>query len=257
MNIPLIYSDDGSKVIGIYGSLRNSLEANGTYMPNVARVIFSLKTTDRVPVKDKQGEVKFQQAVNSDGTKLFRKDGKTPIMQPVTQTVDIEPILTTTVYFADGTRVTVKNSKHDKIRLTTRKLADGTETKVADACSLESGIVYAIVKRVMGRLTADKNGNPVGGEGFSSALTKLVEEGQDQTFDAANAKAIKRMKKAAKKPVEKKANAKPAAKKAVNKIAFKDMSQEQKRAYWRKANAKRRAAKHVASAKTRKRRNTK
>jgi hypothetical protein len=257
MNIPLIYNSDRSSVIGIYKSLKDSVEANGTFMPNVVRVIFSLKTTEQVSVKDKQGEVEFKQATNADGTKLFRKDGTTPVMLPVMQTVDVEPVLTTTVYFADGTRVTVKNSEHDKIRLTTKKLADGTDIKVADPCSLESGVVYAIVKRAMGRLTVDKNGNPIGGEGFTGALMKLVKEGVDQTFDAANAKAIKRMKKAAKKPVEKKANAKPAAEKAVNKIAFKDMSQEQKREYWRKANAKRSAAKHVASAKTRKRRNTK
>lgn len=66
------------------------------------------------------------------------------------------PILTTVVFFVDGSKVVVKNSKHDSIVLEDKKLSDGSTIKVPTAQSMEVALLYAVVKRMFS--TFDING---------------------------------------------------------------------------------------------------
>lgn len=66
------------------------------------------------------------------------------------------PILTTIVFFADGSKIVVKNSKHDSIALEDKTLSDGSIIKVPTAQSKEVAVLYAIVKRMFSNF--DVNG---------------------------------------------------------------------------------------------------
>ena len=123
------------------------------YLPSATRLIFNLKTEEKVK--------------NEDGTKSMR-----PLEHPV---------LTTIMYFADDTKVVVKNSLHDKIDLETKTLPNGKEVTVASEASKESGLVYAIAKRIFG--IPDMTGN-IKGEGFGNILKRTVDNAIDQPYES-------------------------------------------------------------------------
>lgn len=94
------------------------------------------------------------------------------------------PVLATVVYFRDGTKVTVKNSAMDEVKLVDRtvKLSDGTERKIRTASreSLEAGLIYAIAKRVI--CGFDDNGN-VQGTGFAKFLEGQLKDAHVQDVE--------------------------------------------------------------------------
>jgi len=100
-----------------------------------------------------------------------------------------QPILATTVFFADNTKVSVKNSREDEVKVVTEKitLSDGSEKEVETA-SLESreiGLAYAILKRIV--CTPDKNGT-IESKGFITFLHKQIKNAWNQPVEAARAK---------------------------------------------------------------------
>jgi len=140
----------------------NSIVKANIYCPGIARVIYNLKTEDKVRRK---GE-----------------DGKETV-----ESVRLEkPILATTVFFADGSVVTVKNSNEDEIATTVEELPDGTNVEVATKSAKEAGLVYAIVKRVFGYVGKEK---APGAGGLGRRLAEIVAEAEDQNVSAAKRKA--------------------------------------------------------------------
>lgn len=146
-----------------------SLVFNNTFCPNVERVVFNTKTTDEVarldesgaPLKDEKGRV-------------------------VKETVKLDsPVLATVVYFADGTKSTVKNSHGDKITLVKEKVAlsDGStvEVETASEQSKENGLMAAILKRMVTGL--DEDGNSTGRK-FSKFLKAAVSDAFVQDVEA-------------------------------------------------------------------------
>lgn len=166
--------------------------------PGIKKVKFSLKTTD------------FQRDLNAEPETIMVK-GQKKVIYPYAKDengkkipVQIEPILATIVYFDDNTKTVVQNSKNDKVVLEDVKLSDGTTIKTASDQSKELAVVYAIVKRLFGKI--DKYGNVID-TGLSRRLTEIVSNGYDTTVAAAESDiaetARKTAAKAAKKPAKK------------------------------------------------------
>lgn len=184
MNRVVKYTVNGLKYIEHQAT--EALERNNTFVPDITRTIFNLKTEDDKPVLGEDG-------------KPTGKRQKIPLEKP---------ILSTTVFFNDGSRVTVKNSANDPVELDERELPDGTTTFVASRRSKELAIVHAVMKRVIGEI--DGNG-VVDGRGYGRILTDIVDSGYDQSFEttkskiekAAKKKAYEEQKKTAKKPASK------------------------------------------------------
>lgn len=171
--------------ISISKDVIKSLETNGTYLPDVVRVVFNLKTEKRIRTKDEAtGETK-------------------------TETVKLDnPILVTKVWWADGTSTTVKNSEHDKVETEEVKLEDGRTVTVATECSKTFGIMAAVTKRTCG--VPDEKGEMVN-TNLGKILSDIVSTAYDQNLEAEKTK-IKNAKR--KEAAEKaKAEAKPKAKK--------------------------------------------
>lgn len=165
-------------------SAAKELITNNATMPDIDHVIFGLKTEDYV-----RGE---------DGKKIKDANGNCQ-MQKLEH-----PILATTVYFVDGTKAIVKNSLNDKVDLvqvslniagevitptTKDKVAVKTVT-VASEASKEAGIVYAIVKRILGKIGhKDKQGryieNEMDGNGFGRVLRDNVNAAYDPVIEDA------------------------------------------------------------------------
>ena len=86
-----------------------------------------------------------------------------------TNTKGDSPVLTTVVYFADGTKSVVKNCDKDIVNVVEQeiKLSDGSTTTVKTASieSKEIGLAYAIMKRVI--CCYDENGT-IHNAGFST-----------------------------------------------------------------------------------------
>lgn len=174
----------------VNSSAYDELVANNCTMPNIERVIFSLKTFESEAKRDENGNL------------VLDESGKTiRVKTPCT------PVLATTCYFVDGTKCSVKNSLKDKIEVEEKTLEDGTKVTVATDAAKECGVVYAIVKRVVG--TVDENNNVVG-DGFGRILTDIVESGHDEALEAAETKILKAKAKA--KHAALKKSAKPNAK---------------------------------------------
>ena len=160
------------------------LKTNGTYLPDVERVVFNLKTEDRRLAESAPGE------------------------KPTYETYELEnPILTTKIWWADGTTTTVKNSLHDKVEVKEVDVG-GRKVKVATDCSKEAGVAMATVKRTCG--VPDDKGEIVG-TGMGKILREIVGNARDLVLEDAKAKAAKAKKKedaarrmaAPKKPKEK------------------------------------------------------
>ena len=174
----------------------DSMEYNGTYLPNVERVIFNLKTEEKVAVKDENGEPKRIPAKNRDGSEIKDKKGNVVTnVQYETRKLD-NPVLLTRVMFDDGTFVTVRNSEHDPVETEQVEVEKGSGVKVtvASRCSKERGIAYAILKRACG-IVGDKG--EVGGNGLGRILSEIVDEGYDQQLEDAKSRLRRSKKKAA------------------------------------------------------------
>ena len=151
------------------------LRTNGTYLPDVERVVFNLKTVSKRQKIDETGPM-TDEAGN-----------------PVYEMYEIpNPILTTKVWWADGTTTTVKNSLHDKVEVEEVDVG-GRKIKVATDCSKEIGVAMATVKRTCG--VPDAKGEIVG-TGMGKILRDIVENAHDQVLEDAKAKAAKAKKKA-------------------------------------------------------------
>lgn len=165
-NVISVSPDTGLTVID--KNVVDSLKINGTYLPDVERVLFNLKTEDR------------HAKIGEDGKPVV-EDGKT-----VYETVKLaNPILTTKIWWADGTTTTVKNSEHDKVE-TEEVDVDGVKVTVATDCSKEAGVAMAVVKRTCGM--PDEKGEIVG-TGMGKILREIIADGHDQRLEEAKAKA--------------------------------------------------------------------
>lgn len=123
---------------------------NKCYLPKIDRVIFNL------------GEKPEKKELRSFKNNETGKWEKREVVIPSYKT------LATIIYFKDGTKVSVVNSIGDAIDLN----EDGTVTNDAK----ERGIVYAIVKRLVGRY--DKNGKFIT-PGLGRELNYLIKNAYD------------------------------------------------------------------------------
>ena len=140
-----------------------SIEKNGTFVPGIKRVLFNIgnkkymvRDADGKTVKDENGNVK----------------------------TETRKVLTTVIFFDDGTKCTVTNSEHDGVQFEKNK--DGIE--VASRCSKECGVVYCILKRCLADI--DANGNALG-NGFGRKLNDIVDAAYDSQVENAKRKAAK------------------------------------------------------------------
>ena len=140
-----------------------SIEKNGTFVPGIKRVLFNIgnkkyivRDADDKTVKDENGKVK----------------------------TETRKVLTTVIFFDDGTKCTVTNSEHDGVQFEKNK--DGIE--VASRCSKECGVVYCILKRCLADI--DYNGNALG-NGFGRKLNDIVDAAYDSQVENAKRKAAK------------------------------------------------------------------
>ena len=163
--------------------------------PGISRVQFNLKTTDTRPVLD------------ADGKPVTDEKGRVK-----RETFDVTPVLATIVYFTDGTKCTVVNSDADAVEVVDVKLSDGTTVKAASETSKERAVVYAIVKRLLGKVgRTDKQGkfhsNEIDGNGFGRKLRDIVAGAYDEQVQAAKNRIAeaeaKRVREANQKPAKK------------------------------------------------------
>lgn len=140
---------------------------NNTYCPEISRVIYNIGTKAYPEVDDK-------------GKRVKDENGKVKMTEAV-------KVLTTVVFFDDGTKVTVTNSEHDGVQFVevpVSKEPNAPKVVVADEASKENGLVYAIAKRMIGY--ADEKGTIVG-DGFGRKLRAVVKGAYDTAFeDVAN-----------------------------------------------------------------------
>lgn len=164
-----------------------SMDKNNTFCPAVSNVIFNLKTSQTVAKKDENGKP----ILDAKGRAVRE------------QVALVNPVLATTVMFSDGTKTTVVNSLNDKVQTEQKEVIlktakpDGStvETKtgkfatVATDAAKEAGLVYAIVKRLVGvQKTDEKTGRKtdvIVGNGFGRKLKDLTEMAYDTQFEAA------------------------------------------------------------------------
>ena len=124
-----------------------ALKYNGTYFPEIVSVKFNTKTETETARRDANGNL----VINPDTGKPYRDSVKLD-----------KPIYTTIVDFADNTRSIVTCSANDHY-------------------DRETGVVNAIVKRMMGKV------GPTGtieGNGTGIRLKRIVESGVDQQAEA-------------------------------------------------------------------------
>jgi hypothetical protein len=175
-----------------------SLIRNNSFVPNINNVIFNTKIDEDVIKKDENGN-----PIKDDNGRVIKE--KKPLENPV---------LVTVVYFVDGTKVTVRNSEKDGIKLEkkTIKLSDGSEKVVmtASAESKEIGLVYAIVKRVI--CNYDEQGT-VENAGFARFLNKIINKAHVQDVENARLLAERKISKARNKEAKESQKSKPTVKK--------------------------------------------
>jgi len=155
----------------VWNKFVHDIAWNNTYCPEPVRVIYNIgtkaypltkiddKTKKTVRVKDENGKVQFGEPVK---------------------------ILTTVVFFDDGTKVSVNNSEKDGVKFIQVHAVKNDETspvvEVADDNSKELGFVYATVKRLMGMVDIKNN---VLGDGFGRRLRDVVEGAYDTAIEEA------------------------------------------------------------------------
>lgn len=156
-------------------------------LPKISKVIYNLKTTKTVPVFE------------ADGRPVVDEKGKYK-----RETVQIEPTLATIVYFVDGSKTTVINCVKDKIEVLDKEVTyqdvdktgklitvkTGTFVKVASDESKELGLIYAIIKRLFGKVDTDpksKNYNNTIPNGAARKLGNYIKYALDIGYaDALN-----------------------------------------------------------------------
>ena len=140
-----------------------SIEKNGTFVPGIKRVLFNI------------GNKKYM-VRDADGKTVKDENGKVK--------TETRKVLTTVIFFDDGTKCTVTNSEHDGVQFEKNK--DGIE--VASRCSKECGVVYCILKRCLADI--DANGNALG-NGFGRKLNDIIDAAYDSQVENAKRKAAK------------------------------------------------------------------
>lgn len=164
-----ILDNDGFvKDICLFDDLTRDIKRNNTYCPDIIRVIYNIGTKT-YPVLDENGK------------RIKDENGNFKYGAPVN-------VLTTVVFFKDGTKVSVTNSEHDGVKFIEQKVAkaDGAPTVLtADNASKEAGLVYAIAKRMIGKI--GKNGK-IDGDGFGRKLHDVIDFAYDTAFEAARNK---------------------------------------------------------------------
>lgn len=172
-----------------------SLIRNNTFVPNISNVIFNTKIDEDVIKTDENGNP----IKDANGRVIKEK-----------KTLE-NPVLVTVVYFVDGTKVTVRNSEKDGIKLENKtiRLSDGSTKTVttASAESKEIGLVYAIAKRVL--CNYDERGT-IENAGFARFLNKIINNANVQDIDNAKINAERKISKNRSKEA---AKSKPSAKK--------------------------------------------
>ena len=140
----------------------------GSAVPDIQNVIFNMCTKKDRAVRDKDGNLVIDPATG----------------KPQRKVVADYPILATTIYFVDGSKVTVTNSEKDTV-----VDENGNITKEAR----ERGVVYALVKRILGRFVEnEKTGNlELKTEGFGRILEEILAKAYDQQKAEADRKAAK------------------------------------------------------------------
>lgn len=144
-------------------SMVKSIEKYGTFVPGIKRVLFNI------------GNKKYM-VRDADGKTVKDENGKVK--------TETRKVLTTVIFFKDGTKCTVTNSEHDGVQFEKNK--DGIE--VASRCSKECGVVYCILKRCLADI--DANGNALG-NGFGRKLNDIVDAAYDSQVETAKRKAAK------------------------------------------------------------------
>lgn len=140
-----------------------SIEKNGTFVPGIKRVLFNI------------GNKKYM-VRDADGKTVKDENGKVK--------TETRKVLTTVIFFDDGTKCTVTNSEHDGVQFEKNK--DGIE--VASRCSKECGVVYCILKRCLADIDANCNAL---GNGFGRKLNDIVDAAYDSQVEEAKRKAAK------------------------------------------------------------------
>lgn len=201
---PAIKSINGQDVIS--QDVIKNLEFNNTYCPDVDRVIFLLTTNEKNPALDDQGNpVKETVLDKTTGKPALDKFGN-PILRNKIEVKHLtEPKLATTVYFTDGTKVTVQNTEHDKVIVKDVYLdKDGKQTskenavktiQVADDCSKEVGLCYAILQRMCTPPNPEEN-YEITGNGLAKLMSSLLKSSADQNIISASVKIQKAASKA-------------------------------------------------------------
>lgn len=153
---------------GILEDAARELYEKNCTMPDIARVIYNIGT-------------KAYPKLDEDG-KRIKENGKPVMTEPV-------KVLTTVVFFIDGTKVTVTNSEKDGVKFIKVNAVDNDSNspvvEIADDTSKEMGLVYAVCKRMLGKV--DWNTGKVEGDGFGRKLHDVVNRAYDTVReDAAN-----------------------------------------------------------------------
>ena len=161
---------------GILDDAVRELITKNCTMPDVARVIYNVGT-------------KAYPKLDPETGKRITENGKPVMNDPV-------KVLTTVVFFADGTKVTVTNSEKDGVKFIKVNAVDNDSNspvvEIADDTSKEMGLVYAICKRIFGKIgRVDKQGklheDEIDGNGFGRKLHDVVNHAYDYVReDAAN-----------------------------------------------------------------------
>ena len=163
INAPIVKV--GTKV-GVEPTALEDLDRSGTAFPDIENIIFNESTSKTRAKRDENGNLVI--------------DPQTE--KPVRETYAVEPTLATTIYFADGSKVTVTNSKNDAVM--------GPDGKFTEE-SYERGVIYAIVKRLFGEYVKTANGIELKCEGFGRKLKELVNSAYNVKKAEAERKAAK------------------------------------------------------------------
>lgn len=147
-----------------WNAMVKSIENNGTFIPGIERVLFNIGNK-KYMVRDENGKT-----VKDENGKIKTESRK---------------VLTTVIFFKDGTKCSVTNSEHDGVQFEKDK---NTGIEVATRSSKEMGIVYALTKRLFG--VPDLNGTILG-NGFGRKLNDIVDAAYDSQVEDAKRKAAK------------------------------------------------------------------
>ena len=148
---PISYDLDGKTLVN--PSVIDDLKRTGCAVPDVERVIFNRGS-------------KRTYKTDADGNYVIDEQTKKRVVESE------RPTLATTVYFADGTKITVVNSAGDKVV---------DENGNVTISAKETGYIHAIMKRLVSRFGYDDNGNLVlKSEGYGTVLRKVIENSIDQ-----------------------------------------------------------------------------